>query len=188
MHNEHFYLTNGCCENAGFVGASTMERLGLAFGEFEGFFYPLTEAEARYIATDQIAVGDSGSEAWLSFSVLYQDRKWAAPVIEIRYRQGHAANEAVPGRAHAERASRQIHAQVSERADEVGGHALMKESADRFWIEIMLPFELAMRYRDFAGWKHFLEHVFFAGIGPIERDERPAAQPEPIRFAADVAA
>ena len=187
MHNEHFYLTNGCCENAGFVGASAMERLGLTFGEFEGFFYPLTEAEARYIGTDQVAIGDSGAEAWLGFSILYRDRKWLAPVIEIRYRQGRD-DEGAPTRAYAERASRQIHAQVAERADAVGGHALMMESANRFWIEVMLPFELAMKHRDFHGWKHFLEHAFFAGIGPIDRDERPAARAETIRFAAGVAA
>ena len=188
MHSEHFYLTNGCCENAGFVGASAMERLGLEFGEFEGFFYPLTEAEARFIGTDQVAIGDSGSKAWLGFSPLYRDCKWLAPVIEIRYTEKGAANDGIPFRACAERTSRQIHEQVAERADEVGGHALMMESADRFWIEIMLPFELAMSHRDFERREHFLDHGFFSGLGTSDRDDRRAAPAVSLRSAAGVAA
>ena len=188
MNTDYVYLTNGCCENVGFVGASAMERLGLACGEFEGFFYPLTEAEANFIGTDHIAIGDSGTEAWLGFSILYRDRKWLAPVIEVRYRQEHAADAGLQTRACAERASRQIHEQVAERAADLGGHVLMSESADRFWIEVMLPFDLAMRHRHFDGWKHFLEHVFFAGIDRLERDGRRTVQALPIRSVAGAAA
>lgn len=184
MNTDHFYLTNACCENAGFVGANHMRRLGLDFGDYEGFFYPLTDAESRYIATEQVAIGDSGAEAWLGFSMLYQDRKWLAPVIEIGERQVCSANEDAP--SHARKAeAEQIHAQVTERADEVGGHVFMAEAAGRFWIEVMLPFELAMRHGDFAGWKHFLEHEFFAGIGT---DDQGAVRAAPVRSAVGAAA
>lgn len=185
MQTDHVFLTNGCCENAGLVGAAAMERLGLPFGEFEGFFYPLTESEARYIGTDRVAIGDSGSEAWLSFSMLYGDRKWLAPVVEIRYRQG-TSGDALPDRASAQGATRRIYAQIVERAARVGGHALMVESDDRFWIEVMLPFELAMSYRDFDGWKRFLEQEFFAGISAAEPSRRWVGLP--LRSVAGAAA
>jgi hypothetical protein len=188
MNTEHFYLTNGCCENVGYIGAHAMERLGLPCGEFEGFFYPLTEAEARFIGSDHIAIGDSGMEAWLGFSILYRDCKWLAPLIEVRYRQEHAADAGLRTRARAAQLSRQILDQVAERAAEVGGHVLMSESDGRFWIELMLPFDLAVRHRDFDGWKHFLEQAFFAGIGTDERDARRTVQALPIRSAAAAAA
>ena len=180
MNTDHFYLTNGCCENAGFVGARHMQRLGLDFGEHDGFFYPLTESEARYVATDQVAIGDCGVDAWLGFSMLYRDRKWLAPVIEIGEPGACSADGDGPASA---AQAKQIYAQVTERADEVGGHAFMVEAADRFWIEIMLPFELAMAHDDFGGWKRFLEREFFAGISA---DARRAAAP--VRPSAGAAA
>lgn len=186
MNTDPVFLTNGCCENAGVIGARTMERLGLEFGEFEGFFYPLTDREARYVGTDRVAIGDSGSEAWLSFSMLYGKRKWLSPVVEIRYRQD-VAGDALPDRATAQGATRRIYAQIIERTARVGGHALMAESDDRFWIEMMLPFELAMGCYDFDGWKRFLEHEFFAGISAIGPDHRRPA-PAPLRCAAGAAA
>ena len=115
MNSDHFYLTNGCCENAGFVGAGHMQRLGLDFGEHEGFFYPLTTSEARYIATDQVPVGDVGVDAWLGFSMLYQDRKWLAPVIEIGEPGACSADGDSPSGA---AQARCIHAQAMGRADQ----------------------------------------------------------------------
>lgn len=184
MDTDHFYLTNGCCENAGFVGASQMQRLGLDFGEYDGFFYPLTDAEARYVATDQVAIGDCGVGAWLGFSMLYRHRKWLAPVIEIGEKRACSANEDAPARACALQA-KHIYAQVKERVGEVGGHAFMVEAAGRFWIEVMLPFALAMTHGDFASWKRFLEQEFFAGI---HTDARQAESAVPVRPSAGVAA
>lgn len=152
MDTEHFYLTNGCCENAGHVGARWMQRIGLEFGEYDGYFYPLTAEEARFIGEDQVAVGDSGMDAWLGYSILYENRKWLAPVVEI------------DGRNDAAQSARLIHEQVAKRAAEAGGHAFIIASKERFWVEIMLPFELAMAHEDFGGWKAFLEQEFFAAI------------------------
>lgn len=189
MNTDHLYLTNGACENAGFVGVKWMEQIGLDFGEVDGFFYPLTETEAHFVGTDNAVIGESGLEAWLSYSVLYRNRKWLAPVIEIAYKGPRCTGQTTRTRDIAKQASKLVHDQLIERVHDVGGYAFKLESTNRFWIEIILPFSLAMMHGDFKGWKGFLEDEFFTGISLAEHQEPlQACQAHPNLLVATLAA
>jgi len=151
--DEPVYLTNGCCEDTGHVDAALLASLGLEAGEWEGDFYPLTDAEAKYIYEDLADVAD-GFGAMTGYSALYQGKKFLMPSIELYFGEDGIVSEADAlafGKAYAE--------DVKARVEGIGGHVFLDEEhdQDRHLIQVLVPVEYAMRNaKDFDGWKDHL--------------------------------
>jgi len=150
---ELVYLTNGCCEDTGHVDAALFAKLGLEAGEWEGEFFPLTDAELKYVYEDVADVAD-GFGALTGYSALYQGKKYLMPSIELYFGEGGNVGDADAlafGKAYVE--------DVKARVEGVGGHVFLEEEhdQDRHLIQVLVPFEYAMaNAKDFDGWKDHL--------------------------------
>jgi hypothetical protein len=81
------YTTNGCCEVA-HAGPRLFSKLGLEWSvDHDGFFYPLTEKESRFIGEDGIEL-PNGYWPHMAYSCLYEGKKFACPTIEGRLWSG----------------------------------------------------------------------------------------------------
>lgn len=86
------YLTSSCCENTEHVSQYYMQANGLYFQNTEeNGFYPLSEKEERYIAEEQILLGnqDDSLLAFTGYTVLIDNRKYLALAHETHYERGH---------------------------------------------------------------------------------------------------
>ncbi|WP_114947295.1 hypothetical protein [Microvirga calopogonii] len=115
------YTTNGCCEVA-HAGPRLFSKLGLEWSVDEnGFFYPLTERESRFIGEDGIEL-PNGFWPHMAYSCLYEGRKFACPSIEIGYGRDNESDR--------ETVLRQLKAYADEirpRIEAVGGHVILEE-------------------------------------------------------------
>jgi hypothetical protein len=150
-------LTNATCENAHGT-PELLAEYGLPGGSFEGEFYPLTDAESKFIGDDLVEVFD-GFEAMTGYSVLYEGRKFLAPTVEFYYGDGVSTTE-----QEARDACDTSVRCLAEHVGDFGGRVLVHEDMDdRINMMVMIPFEYARdNAKDFEGWKQHLEEEVFA--------------------------
>lgn len=150
-------LTNACCENAHGT-PELLAEYGLPGGNYDGDFYPLTEAESQFIGEDLVEVYE-GFEAMTGYSVLYEGRKFLAPTVEFYYGAGVSTSE-----QEARDACDTSLRCLSEHVGDFGGRVLVHEDMpDRINLMIMIPFEYARaNAKNFEGWKQHLEDEVFA--------------------------
>lgn len=150
--SEPLYLTNGCCESANDAAEELLTKFGLAFGEFDGGFYPLTDAEVTYIAEDVAEVMD-GHGALTGYSALYQGQKFLMPSIEVHY--GGVLSETA-----ALEYAKGLTNTLKDRIEAIGGHVFCGENDDveRHLVKVLIPFEYAQaNANSFDDWKTHLE-------------------------------
>lgn len=160
--NEPLYLTNGCCEHA-HGDAALMDEFGLGYSENpDGTdFYPLNDAESRYIAEDMAEL-DGGLFALMGYSCVFQGRKFYMPSIEIMQ---------IPGDRDAEEIGKEFAAAVAERVKAEDGHVLRQWNDDRYLVRVLIPVERAETFDGYEDWKAFL-------VGDL-LSTKPSAEPGP---------
>lgn len=152
--SEPLYLTNGCCEVTHGYAEDLLKEFGLAFGEFDGDFYPLTKDEEKFIGDYMIDVAD-GFGALMGYSALYQRQKYLMPSIELYFGKDGAVSK-----EDALEYGRTLSAELKERIEPIGGHVFLDEenNKDRHLIQVLIPFEYAMaNAQSFDAWKAHLE-------------------------------
>ena len=169
QETEAIYLTNGCCENA-HGSEALFNRLKLDYGNFQGEFYPLTDAEVSYISEDGVPTPEGQAE--MGYSGLYKGRKWLMPSIEVCfldsverpfseksygtegvYKTTHEAKDKVDALA----------AQYRPRIEALGGYVFTfydyGPSSDRHTIQILIPFEAAFKLGSYDKYKTWLSEL-----------------------------
>jgi len=153
------YMTNGCCEAAS-VTAKDLDRLGLAYGSFDGEFYPLTEREGGYIAEDEVRADDGLHEALIAYSVLYRGAKHLMPTIEM----ANGPEDGFPPRDQVLREAMSYAQRILPKIEEMGGTVLVDtQEGDRVGIQLLIPLEAAMEVGDFDAWR---AHVAWLMVDP----------------------
>jgi len=81
------YLTSGCCDDTGNVGAEQLDRLNMDYQtSADGYFYPLSLEEEMFIAEEFLELDEQrGIMALMGYSALLGDTKYLVPTIEIGY-------------------------------------------------------------------------------------------------------
>lgn len=154
---EPAYMTNACCEVAS-VTQADLDDLGLTYGSYEGEFYPLTDAEAQYIAEDVVDGADGKYGAMTGYSVLYRGKKYLMPSIEIM--NGPDDNFPFASREEVRRDARSYAERIKPKVLNMGGHVLIEESYDdRFIVQILVPFESVMALGDKSIWHQRLSNL-----------------------------
>lgn len=170
------FLTSAICEDAGNMGASELETLGLEVGDLEGDFYPLTADEQRFIGDSSLEL--FGHPVLTGYSVVIGNRKFAAPAIEIDY----GPEKELYDFSQAARVNADVAHKVAAMAQSMGGlfyasasPALEFDNGDgKFVIHLFVPMENAKRLAsDFSGWLAVLR---FAAQG--DRDLSAYLAPE----------
>lgn len=146
--DEHIYMTNGCCESVN-VDGEVFSALGLTPGEWQGGFYPLTEAESKLLSEMGFYTGREGFVGLTGYSTLYQGKKWLTPVVEIEW-----IDDERPEDMHAEDQQKaqmmaiQMAARASSRLESIGGYAEVEETVhdvdDRWRVAIHVPLDWAV--------------------------------------------
>jgi len=164
------YLTNGCCEPTHDYVPDLFGERGLPAGEFDGEFYPLTDAEAVYIGEDVAKTAD-GYLAFLGYSSLYKGEKFLMPSIEVLF-----GEEDEPGREEAHAFVRALSDDLRPRIEAIGGHVFIVEDyADRQVIQVLVPFSYAMENASaFYEWKAHLENVLLKSDVTLQASASPA--------------
>lgn len=169
---EPLYLTSGTCEVTQEYD-DLLDKHNLPYGEFDGSFYPLTDAEAVYIADDMLMEVADGFGALTGYSALYQGKKYLMPSIEIGWGEDFGAANADEALDFANR----FKAEIENRVSETGGHVILgeNEGVDRHTVKVLVPFEYAAKVAsDYQEWSDHLETTLLASKVTLD-DVRSAA-------------
>lgn len=160
------YLTNACCEDTGHLTAELLAAAGFGYTDDEDGFYPLTEAEAGYVADD--ALGCAGHEVLLGYSVLMEGRKWLAPTLRILHADPEASESDYLSPGNALALAKVLEAVLSPRVQAFGGRVLLDDDEPyATCLVIVLPFEVAQLVGDFAAWRAFLMSYLLDPVAPV---------------------
>jgi hypothetical protein len=175
------YLTNGCCENAHGSWELFM-RLGLEFGvwnpdthqidnvpqgtfppDIEDTFYPLTKEEATFIGETYVPSQYGGAS--LSYSVIYQGKKYLCPLIHVCYlenetfsRESYGGSEGGETAAEALGAAIKLAGRLKPKFQKIGGQVLVTEDdeQDRHAVMMLIPpkyvTERFATFDEYKGW------------------------------------
>jgi hypothetical protein len=141
------FLTNHCCEHA-HGDEDLLDSLGIAYGTWQGEFYPLTGEEAARNAEDAV---DTGLGTFLTgYVVLFEGVKWFGPVLEASFQAAWNDHDpALPSRADC-LASLEAHAEeLREPVAALGGRLVLTTDAcqgDRHCLQILLPAQGVCRW------------------------------------------
>ena len=159
---EPIFLTSGCCENA-WGTPELFQILGLEAGEFDGEFYPLTMDESQFIGEDMI----EGGKAWAytGYSALYKGKKWLMPCMEFSFPEetGAIVEEGLyESDVIAKQEALAIKDALNPIFSDFGGEIMFKEfdTDDRHTLMFLIPFEYAMKFGNYEGWKKQLVNIF----------------------------
>ena len=168
------FIISGCCEPA-HGSPEIFKSLGLAFDESPeytasypnwGFNYPLTKDESKFIGEDY-ANGPHGGLA-IAYAVLYKNKKWFAPLIEMCYLEGKRFSEGSYGgtafktSAEALAAGVELANKLEPRLQAIGGEVAVIEHVeeDRHDVLLLIPVEYPIQQGfDYDQWKTFLEKL-----------------------------
>ncbi|WP_262030630.1 hypothetical protein [Microvirga sp. Mcv34] len=157
------YTTNGCCEVA-HAGPRLFSKLGLEWSVDEnGFFYPLTEKESRFIGEDGIEL-PNGFWPHMAYSCLYEGRKFACPSIEIGYGRDNEKDR--------ETVLRQLKAfadGIRPRIEAIGGHVILEEDEPdtSHTLLTLIPFDYIVQNAvEFDDWKIKLARLMMPKDAP----------------------
>lgn len=166
------YMTNGCCEPAS-VTQTDLDALGLAYGSWEGAYYPLTDREAAYIAEDEVKADDGLHEAFIGYSVLYRGAKHVMPTIEIAHRTDDDGGFVYPPREEVLEDARAYAARIRGKVEDLGGTVLIDEGyEDRIGVQMLVPFASVREVGDFPAWKELLAWLMVdPDLPTVMRDE-----------------
>ncbi|NTF17462.1 hypothetical protein G6L37_03445 [Agrobacterium rubi] len=156
------YLTSACCEVTEQYDDLLMQN-GLAFGAFDGGFYPLTEEESKFIA-DDVAEVDDGYVALMGYSSLYRGKKFLMPSVEVSFDAENEMSRDLGLHMAYEFADQNVAS-----IEEIGGHILVDADADvdKHVVQVLIPFDYAATVADdYAGWKTHLERALLPNTNP----------------------
>lgn len=168
LRNKPLYLTNACCEHAhGTPEIFAIHRLN--YGQFNGDFYPLTDAEAQYIAEDEVCSDDGAMLALTGYSALYEGRKHIMPTIELPFGDDQPSRSAVIAEAYA------YAGRIRHKVQNMGGTVLVDKNMDpdRILIKILVPFEEVMKFENRARWNARLSWLMLDPIKAQDLDIQP---------------
>ena len=147
------YLTTGCCEPTHSYIEDIFADRGIPAGSFDGSFYPLTDAESRYIGDHMVDVAD-GFGALTGYAALYQGKKYLMPSIELFYGQGSdfSSEQLLDF-------GKKLMAEYRNAIDSINGHLFLDEedAGDRHTLKVLIPIEYAIaNANDFDEWSAHL--------------------------------
>ncbi|AXK44017.1 hypothetical protein [Erythrobacter aureus] len=151
-----FFLTNGGAETTDDTKIIALFSqlglksggLGLNSGEKDDFFYPLTEAEANYVAEDIVTALDGTTSALIGYSVLCRNTKCLAPQVEFQIDPEAASEESV-----LEYATGYAEA-IRPRVEEFGGDVHIDRGIDNcVVVRLLVPIANAMALGSADAWK-----------------------------------
>lgn len=162
------FLTSGCCEDTGNVGAEELKAQGMDYQEYpNGDFYPLTDLESCFIAEEYVALGSNPEfDCLLGYSAVYQGHKYLVPTIEIGFDD--SENSTLIPQADAKTLNDEARALAQHICDVTGGFFRWSEQPaeehddgfGRFVVEILVPIDYVQNVAiGMDSWQHHLKGI-----------------------------
>lgn len=165
------YLTNGCCEPTHSYIEDIFAERGIPAGSFDDAFYPLTDKEAQYIGDHLVDVAD-GFGALVGYAVLYRDKKYLMPSIELFYGDGsNASSDQMLD------FGKKLMGEYSGVIDSINGHLFLDEedAGDRHTLKVLIPVEYAIANAEgFDEWMAHLEGTLLKSDLKIDSSSAPS--------------
>ncbi len=168
------HLTNSCCENA-YGDKALFDRLGLAAGEDDGAFDPLTADERRWILED--SVSHTRGEILMAHAGLYRGQKYLMPVLTLY----HDPEDDATNQANADYLEHVVMPRIIPGVEALGGLVRFErdDEDDRHSLQVLLPVSAT---RGCAGYVDWSERVRAILEGVDVAKFLATAAPEPFAY------